>query len=488
MLNKEIAFPKRLLCTLLSLLMGTTLLLTGCASDGYGNGGGLIHSFISEGIYEDCVKGGSLNAEGKVTEIDGVELKLPIDWNYAHTQQSNFDGTNWEGDDSYRGIGMFNCNEEGDNSDKFRDSYSINMRWEDTAYGFVDGTYSAHGGYKATAASDESMVVGGSSASCVSGGGIINQKSVGVSGYRNALAKAKIMVVNPKNGKACVCGPGFVPSGISTDLNWGGAPLGLLGGISEAVSKAITDNGSYEEIQPHTGDDNVALELYFVDESTPYGPCEYNGTSIKNKHKNGCNASDVDNSDAANLAVTVSYDNDNPNYTDHVMVERPTGSNGSDTLLPTTNKAVEIRKLAAGGNDDTADCGYFVASVVILTLDKNYPTGGTAVQEDYIKSNPDKWEKVDEGKYTDLFNAGNVQPGDVLLTDGHTVMWVGYDAIKEQYDYVNDTNYCIVGASQDSHGPYIQRHSNDASRSYRAYRYKGEPDPLLPEAEELESL
>lgn len=481
------ANANKLISLFLICLMSTSLLLTGCSA-GYGNGGGIISSIFSEGIYEDCSRGGSLSAEGKVTEIDGIELKLPVDWNYAHSQQSSFDGTNWEGDDSYRGIGMFNCNEEGDNSDKFKNSYSINMRWEDTAYGSVDGTYSAHAGYKATAVSDESMVVGGSSASCVSGGSIINQKSVGVSGYRNALAKAKIMVVNPKNGKACVCGPGFVPSEISTDLNWGGAPLGLLGGISEAVSEAITDSGSYEEIQPHTGDDNVALELYFVDVNTPYGPCEYDGANIKSKSKKGCSTSNVDNSDAANLAVTVSYDNDNPNYADHVMVQKPTGSNGSATLLPTTNKAIEIRKLAANGNDDTADCGFFVASVVILTLDKNYPPNGTSIQEEYIKNTPDKWEKVDEGRYTDLFNAGNVQPGDVLLTENHTVMWVGYDAIKEQYDYVNDTNYCIVGASQDTHGPYIQKHSIDTSKSYRAYRHKGEPDPLLPEAEELDSV
>lgn len=476
-------FVTSTLCVLLSL---TTL--TGCmAGDSLGRSGGLFQAVVASGTQVKCDGNPSLNAEGKVMEIDGVELKIPIDWSYAHSQQPDFNGTNWQGDDAYRGIGMFNCNEEGDGSEAFRDSYSINMRWEYYAYGYQDpGQWTTQAGYFATPKNMPEMgAIGGTSASCTNGGSIINGETVGASGYATALRKAKIMVVNPETGKACVCGPGFIPSEINDDLNWGGAPLFALGGISEAVSEAICDNG-YQDIQPHTGDDNIALEVYFVDENSPYGPCEFDGSSIKGRNKDNCKkSSNVDNSDAANLAVTVSYNKDNPNYKDHEMVMRPTGSTSGSKPLPTTDKAITVRKLATG-DEKTADCGYFVASIVIMTLDKNYPPGGTSNQEPYMESS-DKWEKLGDYTYSEWFATGEAQPGDVLINSSHTIMWVGFDAIKAQYDYINDENYCIVGASWDKHGPYIQQHSWGEDKKYAVFRYTAEPDPKE-NADELSAL
>ena len=111
-------------------ITAASLLLGGCSTNSRGVTGGAVNGFIHRGIYESCNKNGNADSEGKVIKLLNQELKLPVDWGYAHRNQADFDGGNWQGEDDVRGIGIFNCNEEGDGSEFYRRAYALNVRWE----------------------------------------------------------------------------------------------------------------------------------------------------------------------------------------------------------------------------------------------------------------------------------------------------------------------------------------------------------------------
>lgn len=470
-MNRHYVCRKLKVC--LSLIISTILCLTtltACTGTTYGTGGGVTKSIVSQGVYEDCGgKKSSASAKGKVTEIDGVEIKLPVDVGYAIRSGCAYNGMNFDGDDAARGIGIFNCNEEGDNSQEYADSYSINMRWEYCEYDLQTGKYPAHKNYKGTD-STGNYEVGGIDYGLV-------DTSIGrnVDGSKvQATSKARYIVYNPDTGKACVCAAGFNAVGDTTgeNCNWGGNPCALLGGITTAVSEAV---GAEQN--------KTVLEIYFADEDAELGPCEFSDGNVKSSSKkssNKCkNSINLDLSDAANLAVSTSYYDKMPDYSGHEVIEVNTGSNGS-SVCPTTELALEVRE-AACGDRMTADCGFWVASIVRTTMDKDYPAGGTGIQHSYCTSHSDKYEVVMDGvTYKEAYaRADELQPGDILITlEGHTSMYVGSEAIQDQYDGV-DEKFCLVGASQDQFGPKIQRMdwSTDA-RAYTIFRFVGEVDPV----------
>ena len=119
-----------------------------------------------------------------------------------------------------------------------------------------------------------------------------------------------------------------------------------------------------------------------------------------------------------------------------------------------------------------ADCGMFVATMVIPTLDKEFPQAGTAVQYPYMMEHPDKWKPY--------YSKSEAQPGDVWITKpgemGHVVLWVG-----QQEDGASYT----AEASWDSHSGKLQPDRfNDSlvdemSRQYVGFHFVGAPDPAL---------
>lgn len=463
----------------------STLFLTACGTE-KGVGGGLANGIIQAGVVDYCGDtGNTASAVGKRTTIDGTEITLPIDWNYAHTQQSDFNGANWSGDDSYRGIGIFNCNEEGDNSAAFAESYIINMRWEYISYGYVEGTYPAHANY--TGVDEETgITVGGTSASCVSGGAIINQRQVQNSGaIQKAFQKAKIIVYNPDTNKACVCGCGFMgcsddsnPYKRSGNLNWGGAPLALMGGITTAVSEAI---GAEQN--------KSILRVYFANEDAELGPlAQIDSTMMAantGSKSNKCNDSiSVDNSSIAANAVSLSYDEKNPTYTGHEVITNIVSGSNRVSKCPTTQAVTDQRKLVCG-DQYTADCGYFVATVIRGIVDQNEIVGGVSNQVAYYRKHPELYQCVissSEGLNCPAIansRLNDLQPGDIFCKgdQGHTFLFVGYDAIHQQYDYITDQAYNVVSASQDEHGPRLQKLTYSGNEVYEVYRFIGKPDP-----------
>lgn len=75
-----------------------------------------------------------------------------------------------------------------------------------------------------------------------------------------------------------------------------------------------------------------------------------------------------------------------------------------------------------------ADCGGFVATVMHAVADKNYPPGGTANQEAYVRAHPQLYDVVDK-----VNDVSELQPGDILIVNsgsgeganGHTLIYVG---------------------------------------------------------------
>lgn len=447
-------------------------LLSSCSS--IGTTGGVITMLLQPGVQDDCTSS-YLTAGGKSIEIDGVEIKLPVDWNYAHSRQSNFNGNNWSGDDSVRGIGIFNCDEEGDN-DLYPTSYAVNVRWEYASHGYTMGKYTSHADYTGTSITT-GITVGGTTAGVVNIGNSNSEE-------QKATAKAKVVVYNPDTGQACVCAPGFnaidgyTGSFGSTNCNWGGNPLALLGGITTVVAEAI---GAVQNTS--------VLELFFVDPETELGPCEWDG-SYANFSSNKCtNTISIDNSSISACAVGVAFDKNRPNYAGHEMIYSGICGHGSscNSALPTTNGAITLRE-AMCGDQQTADCGMFVASVLRATVDQNYPSSGTDTQRNYLQRNSDKYSEVASGVRVYSVDESILSPGDIFVTQsgetGHTFIYVGSTAVSAQFTYLSsDTSFKQVSASLDEYGPKIKTLNAD-SRQYHVFRFIGEADPS-PEAENL---
>lgn len=66
------------------------------------------------------------------------------------------------------------------------------------------------------------------------------------------------------------------------------------------------------------------------------------------------------------------------------------------------------------------DCGVFTATVIRMTFDPQYQERGTDLQRGYVESHPDKYQIIRSPQST-----ADVQPGDIMIGDGHTYMYTG---------------------------------------------------------------
>ncbi len=71
-----------------------------------------------------------------------------------------------------------------------------------------------------------------------------------------------------------------------------------------------------------------------------------------------------------------------------------------------------------------SDCGGFVATVMISSgVDPNYPSVGTVVMATYVRANPTKYQIIE--KPTTTAGPNQLQPGDILISSGHTEIYTG---------------------------------------------------------------
>ena len=452
--------------------------LVACSGTGTGVAGGAIRGVVHEGVYQNCDTGKKVSAAGKSIEIDGIEIKLPVDWNYANTEMGGtFNGANWDKDDAARGIGSFNACEEGDGSESYKNAYSVNMRWEYITYGSTHGTYPVHANYKGTD-STGTYNVGGTDESCVSGGGLISSsinKEAGngdFMGYLTALSKCKILLYYPKTGKACVCAPGFYAYGendISAGgFNWGGAPLACMGGFSEAVGNALSSTGNdWAELQPRA-DDCPIVECYFVDPDTELGPCEFDGAKFSSGSKSkskGCKGSvnAGGNSSIAEAAVTVAYDpRDRGKFPEE---NKGCGYPCSDSsAIVGYYQLCKDVNLDHGGNPYVCECSTLSPVAARWAgADDEIPTYTGAIITHCEHS--DHWDKI--GTLFGDKAVSDLQPGDILVNDVHTWVYTGNEEIRKKFP---DSDADCVSASLGDHAPEIENASGYSYAKWNIYR------------------
>ena len=94
-------------------------------------------------------------------------------------------------------------------------------------------------------------------------------------------------------------------------------------------------------------------------------------------------------------------------------------------------------------NDIWSDCGAFVSTVMRSTgADPTYMLRSTSAQLIYAKAHPEKFTVIDN-----VTDTGQFQPGDVVIYDGHTLIYIGDGKFN---------GYNAVDASWHSHVPTAQ--------------------------------
>jgi len=177
----------------------------------------------------------------------------------------------------------------------------------------------------------------------------------------------------------------------------------------------------------------------------------------------------VDTSDSVNLAIQIAYP---------TVDESRTGGDQMGTSKAKPEYVTAKDKAQQIGSKDGmpslyASCDRAVATVVINTMDPNYPWGNIVTQRKYAESNPNKWKK-----YSNLSEA---KPGDVWITKpghdggGHTVMYLG--TINGQ-DMIMHASYSQRGNSRvaalQPRASYISDAMTDKSgRGYYGFSYVG---------------
>lgn len=116
------------------------------------------------------------------------------------------------------------------------------------------------------------------------------------------------------------------------------------------------------------------------------------------------------------------------------------------------------------------DCGVFVATVMRASnVDPEYPARGTSVQMNYLQ-NSAKYETFYPKAESDM------QPGDILIRDGHTYLYVGSYTTKNPQG--KEEEWSAVGASlytrpPSGHDFYLSSGADAGTNPFMAARYKG---------------
>jgi hypothetical protein len=106
-------------------------------------------------------------------------------------------------------------------------------------------------------------------------------------------------------------------------------------------------------------------------------------------------------------------------------------------------------------NQPFSDCGVYISTVMIASgADPDYPKRDTRIQTTYLEAHPDKYQEI-----PNVTNTSQLVPGDILINDQHTFMFVGKQP----------KGYDSVGASLHSHVP--QR--SGFGDGFRVFRYLG---------------
>lgn len=348
----------------------------------------------------------------KTIDVDGLEMSIPGntwqykdgdeegDWvngseilykdpsyyqKYEETREiSNYHYTEYIGAEENRGVGSYA--EEDFAGLTYADGtplntetdYIINMRWEYCGF-YVQSLNTYQGGI-----GDVRSPYGDNIQAYV---GNLNND------YYSKILQQRVLVVNPANGKSCIC---MVGNGWSNP-NWGPAPSNRLGGLSRAAMDYLEYECGFNS--------STYLDAYFIKvdnpESLPTGP--YLGSNFS-KSQNGCGVGDL------NLINTTSI-----------------GTLASSLCWPTMDEAfandgTEAYKTAkdmyAPNVPYARCCATFVSTVLIgagVMKEENGSPGVIGIYQNTL-SNQDEWieftpESLDDFQSGDVLMEANIEGG-----------------------------------------------------------------------------
>lgn len=396
-------------------------------------GGGLTGQF-GKTPFQTCEPGASA-PEGDYSsstftktmkDSSGIERKLPGNcWDYEgydELRETDLDhiykSEDYRKDDADRGNGCFYPEDfawETTDVDTNED-YVVNMRWEYCGFYIEAPNYWSRQGGSSYYEHDDLVLpaTGGyRRRSSRKGSPRGYDHAVPNGGYDDAyfswLINQKILVVNPVNGKACICQIG---DPTIQDANWGPGLTRRLGGLSQLAIDYLEYN--YD-------DGSIELETYFVNVENPEdiatGP--YAGSFVFS-NSNGCGSGGsylIDTTDMCSLAVSMAYK----------TRAESVGNDGNSIYQSLTR---EYCPSIAGTSRSCAS----VVSVIVKSSgkDPDFPqTAGVIDMREYLEgAGAERWEKIT--------GSTDVQLGDICMWPAnhrgrHVWMYVGEEAVKRNY-------------------------------------------------------
>lgn len=170
----------------------------------------------------------------------------------------------------------------------------------------------------------------------------------------------------------------------------------------------------------------------------------------------GGDTSTFDNSSLASAAVSYAWPKKEDSYNDGTNLYKTViyGVFSGDTYYKACDRTVAGAVRWSGTDDD-------------------YPLT-TATQFDYLAASP-KWELVNTA---DKMTEKNLQPGDIFILNGHTLMYVGEDAIKKVHGDKAEAGSNSVSASLDERSAscntdvshILSNGGGDSRGKYNVYR------------------
>ena len=199
----------------------------------------------------------------------------------------------------------------------------------------------------------------------------------------------------------------------------------------------------------------------------------------------GCDEATVEMDGIAGAAVSWAW----PKGTDWYDInDESTMDGGGDAYKQTkcTSLYCAVKDLVEPGDTSfySSCCRGVSTAVRAAGADDNIPLGGAAAILSYCSSNPDKWENL--GFVTSTSFIDTLQPGDLLLSKHHVIIFVGPDLPLEKWSAgtgeLTDCKHAIVHASRSgtldhSRGPRCDNSCDylvsDLDSGWQAFRCTG---------------
>ena len=375
---------------------------------------------------------GSSNEENtiKVTTVkDG--FKMPVDYNKTKSEVEDFNGKNYTGNDSQRGIGKFWSEDFGGNEKYSKENYEIDGRWEYFKFESNNNKISK----------------------------IFDIDANQLNWTRNQ----KVLINNPKNGKSVIAtitsknGGNALTNG-RKDLNKG--PIGLSYKIQKDLGFSIP--GESGELGNLENTDTELKAFFLLNTNEEVGLTSKKFLEGYQEIFNHCSGSSgaIGNSSIAEAAASLA----DPNYYKLMT----TIGKAAGHFLGTPNY-IKVCELTDVGRPDNC-IGAVQAIIKLVGADINFPRRDPDwyITNSYFLQHPDIWEEVP-------FNGDEsvLQPGDVFMSHyfgkfSHTFIYTGSEIMQKYHPELGE-EYKYAEASYSSYG-LIARTKPHNLNIYRVYR------------------